>query len=180
MSNVFGRILRVAVLGASVAVLMAAVGGDGSARASGEGAREAACQRVGVFDTRAVALAYGRSEPFLQWVRELHAEADRAKAEGDEARLKELEREGAGQQERLHRQVFGDAPIDDILERMEGDLAGVAEAAGVDLIVGDVLYRSDSAEVVDITLEMAATFHPDEKTLEILAQLRRTPPVETD
>ena len=40
--------------------------------------------RVGTFDTRAVALAYGRSEGFLASVRGLHREAEEAERKGQQ------------------------------------------------------------------------------------------------
>ena len=47
--------------------------------------------RVGTFDSRAIALAYGRSEPFNQYVGSLKEKRNKAKEEGNEKLVKELE-----------------------------------------------------------------------------------------
>jgi hypothetical protein len=134
--------------------------------------------RVGAFDSRAVALAYGRSEGFLASVRELKREADEAEQEGRQERLEELQAKGRALQEQLHDQVFGGGPIDDILAELEDDLPQVARDAGVDLIVTGVLYAAPGAELVDVTLHMAAPFEPDEETLGFIRQLMEKPPVD--
>lgn len=136
--------------------------------------------RVGTFDTRAVALAYGRSEGFLASVRELHREAEEAERKGQQKRLEKLEAKGQALQEQLHRQVFGDAPIDDILAELEDELPEVARAAGVDVIVTGLLYAAPGAETTDVTLQMVEPFAPDEKTLEFIRQLKDRPPVDMD
>ena len=136
--------------------------------------------RVGTFDTRGVALAYGRSEEFLSYVESLKTERSDAEARGDSERVAELDALGPRLQDELHKQVFGGAPIPDILAMIEDDLPDIAEAAGVDLIVADPLYLAPDAEMIDITRHMAAPFDPDEKTLEILDELLDRPPVDMD
>jgi hypothetical protein len=161
-------------------MLIAATGTALSGETKGSGGDDGVL-RVGTFDNRAVALAYGRSEPFLSWVKGLHQRAAKARESNDEALLKEIEREAVEQQERLHKQVFGGASVDDILEKMKASLPGVARAAGVDLIVKrpeTMLYQATSVEVVDISREMADSFNPTKETRKILEQLLKTPPVD--
>ncbi len=136
--------------------------------------------RVGTFNTRAVAVAWGRSDTFMEWVADLRKRADAAESAGDDELLAALEAEGSGQQDRMHRQVFGDDPIDDILEKMEGALPGIAGKAGVDLITNDLIYHGSSVEVVDITEHMVAHFDPTEETLETIEALLKTEPVDLD
>jgi len=136
--------------------------------------------RVGTFNTRGVALAYGRSPEFMEMVRQMKADHAKAEEEGDEERVAELEKLGPELQDRLHRQVFGDAPIPEILVELESHLPGIAEAAGVDMIVGDILYSAPGAETIDITRHMMRPFDPSEETLEILEELLATQPVDMD
>ena len=136
--------------------------------------------KVGTFDTRGVALAWGRSalpDGMLTRVAEIRRQHDEAKAEGDEERAEALAAEAVALQEQIHRQVFSDAPIDEILALIEDDLPQIAEAAGVDLIVGDVLYRAPGAEVFDITLEMCAPFEPTDDTRKMIKKTIKTKPV---
>ena len=136
--------------------------------------------RVGTFDSRGIALAYGRSarpDCLLAKVAELRNEYEQARKAGNEDRMKELEMEPPALQEQIHKQVFGGAPIDDILALIKDDLSKVAEAASVKLIVSDVLHSSPGVELVDITKEMCAPFEPDGETLKMIKQVIATPPV---
>lgn len=136
--------------------------------------------KVGTFDSRGVALAWGRStlpDGMLARVAEIRRQHDLATAEGDEERAAELAAEAVALQERIHRQVFSDAPIPEILVLLGDELPRIAEAAGVDLIVGDVLYVAPGAEVVDITSEMCAPFEPDDETKRMIRKIAETEPV---
>ena len=136
--------------------------------------------RVGTFSTRAVALAWGRSDAFQDWVGDLRIRASEAEEAEDTALVEEIGKEAAAQQDRMHRQVFGEDPIDDVLERMLEALPGIARAAGVDIIDNDLLYYSRSVELVDITDEMAAHWEPSEETVQMIGELLETEPVDVD
>jgi hypothetical protein len=136
--------------------------------------------RVGTFDTRAVALAYGRSprpDCLMAKVADLHKRHEQAKEEGNEKLVAELEIEGPALQKKMHEMVFGNAPIPEILAMIEDDLPGIAEAAGVDLIVEGVLHSGPGVEVVDISMEMTAPFQIDDKTKAMIPQILSKPPV---
>jgi hypothetical protein len=164
----------------AVAFMFSAIG-DLHARPGGsDGAAEMGV-RVGTFDSRGVALAYGRSarpDCMLARVAKLRRDHEQAKAEGDEKRVKQLELEGPALQERIHKQVFSGAPIDEILSLIEDDLPQIAEAANVELIVEGVLYSESGIERVDVTLEMCAPFEPDAQTLDMIKQIVATPPLD--
>lgn len=141
---------------------------------------------VGTFDSRAVAIAYVRSAAFGEFVQEKKAEVDRdlerARAAGDDERVAELEAFGPAMQMRIHRQGFGAAPIDDIMILIKDELPGIAEEAGVDVIVSKwvVAYQRPDAKVVDVTDRLAAAFDPDEQTLEVIRDIVRSEPVPLD
>lgn len=137
--------------------------------------------RVGTFDSRGVALAYGRSarpDCLLAKVAELRKEHEQARKEGNEDRMKELEMEPPALQEQIHKQVFSGAPIDDILALIKDDLPKMAEAANVKLIVSGVLHSGSDVKLVDITQEMCAPFDPDDETQKMIKQIIAMPPVE--
>ena len=135
--------------------------------------------RVGTFDSRAVALVFGRSEINMGVVKKLKAEYNKAEEAGDEDLMKELEAKGSGLQEKLHKQVFSTWPITDILKRIEAKIPEIAEAAGVDVIVckWDVVHQGDGIQFVDVTLPMAKLFNPDERTLDVMKQIQDKDPV---
>ncbi len=135
--------------------------------------------RVGTFDSRGVALAFGRSEMNMGVVKELKAEYNKAKEAGNEDLMKELEAKGSGLQEKLHKQAFSVWPVTDILKHIEAKIPEIAKAAGVDIIVckWDVVHQGDGIQFIDVTVPMAELFNPDEQTLEMVKQIQDKDPV---
>ena len=74
--------------------------------------------RIGVYDSRAVAVAYAPSEWNEKRLKEKMAEMEKAKSAGEAKKIAELEAWGNDQQAKLHRQGFSTAPVDDILENI--------------------------------------------------------------
>jgi hypothetical protein len=143
--------------------------------------------RVGVYDSRGVALAYYRqffrSPEFVARIKKLKEERDQAKAAGDQEKTKKLEAEGKAMQEQSHLQVFGSAPIDEIVAKIKNQLPEIAKQAGVDLIVSkwSLAYQSPNAQFVDVTEQMAKPFHPDEKTWKMIRDdLSKHPPISAE
>lgn len=132
--------------------------------------------RIGVYDSRAVAIAYGRSAAMARSLEELRTQHEAAKKAGDRAAVKQLEARGEARQIRLHLQAFSTAPVEDCLEVVRDSLPDVARRAGVAVIVSRPDFHDDSVELVDVTAELAALFNPDAKTLEIIAEARKRPP----
>ena len=135
--------------------------------------------RLGVFESRAIAVAYVPSR-FSTAVKKLMEEYKKAEASGDTKRMEELKKEGSRQQDRLHRQGFGNAPVDDLLEHIKGSFPDVCKAAGVDAIVTGVVYRSAGVETVDVTDLLAKPFEPSAKTLQHIEELKKHPPLDPD
>ncbi len=170
-------------IGALVAVLAFAFatfvpwGRAGAGEATGR-----AALRVGVFDSRAIALAYGRSPAGATRFQALHDEYEKAKAANNEPRMKELEREGQWSQVRLHQRAFSTAGVGSILLTVADRVPGVARDAGVSLLVSkwEMPFVGKGVETVDVTLPLALLFRPDEQTLKLIEHLKTTPPVPFD
>ncbi len=141
---------------------------------SGHAQETAKKMRIGVYDNRAIALAYFGSEhnAFLK----KRAEVKEARAEGDSARIKELDAWVEKFQRQMHFQGFGRAPVDDLLLLVKDKLAGVARSTGIDLIGWYPDYTGADVEVVDITDELVALFNPSEEKLEQIKQLKEVEP----
>jgi len=135
--------------------------------------------RVGTFDSRALAMAYYRSEGFVRQMQDMRAEYEKAKAAGDEKRVMELEAEGPALQELLHKQGFSTWPVDNILERIKGKIPEIASQADVDVIVSkwNIVYQRSGVEFVDVTDHMVKPFDPDENTLKIIKDIQGQDPV---
>lgn len=132
--------------------------------------------RVGVYDNRAITMAFFDSDlnPFITKRNERHE----AEAAGDSARVAELDEWVGKFQCKLHYQGFCRAPVDDILTLVKDRLPEVAKSAGVDFIGWYPDFVGDHVETVDITAELAALFNPSEqrrKQIESLKNIDPTP-----
>lgn len=133
--------------------------------------------RVGIYNSRSVAMAYGRSKANMEAISKLKTEADKAKAAGDTAKLEQLKKEGASRQDRMHRQVFGDAPIDDILDgALKASLPEIEKKANVTKIAAKA-PTDTTIETVDITTALVDVFEPTPETRKMIEDLARHPPL---
>jgi hypothetical protein len=151
----------------------------------GPAAAEAAAKprmKIGVYDSRGIAIAYARSADFGESMARLRADYEQAKAKGDSAQVKKLGQEGPWMQVRLHQRGFSTAGAGDLLAKVADALPGVALEAGVVLIVSrwEMPYQDASVEVVDVTLPIARLYRPDEQTLKILGELKDQKPIPFD
>ena len=138
--------------------------------------------RVGIYDSRAVALAYWRTENRLDSYHDsLVEQMEKAEAEENKKLVKELDTELWGHRKRLHGQVFSNAPIDDVLEKIEHELAKVAKDANAIALVSKwdkkTLKRYKSSELIDVTDLIVAQFNPDEKLLSTIEQMKDKKPI---
>lgn len=138
--------------------------------------------RVGVFDSRAVALAFGRSADFQKTMGAMRAEYQKAKEAGDNKRVQELEKEGPWTQVRLHQQVFSTATVSGILARVKDKLPAIAAQASVSLIVSkwELQFHGPGVEIVDVTMPLVKLFNPDEATAKMAEELGKQQPVPFD
>jgi hypothetical protein len=169
----------------AVIVLIAmgiAVLGKTAPTKAGEAKAEQPRLRVGVFDSRAVALAYGQAteEPgHGPRLRRLMEDYKKAKAAGDAEKVKRLETQGRQEQDQLHQQVFSTGSVANLLDKIKDQLPGIAKDAGVDLIVSkwDMVYQTPGSQTVDITQAMVRPFHPSPKTLRGIQELEKVAPM---
>lgn len=141
---------------------------------------------VGTFDSRGVLFAYVRSDAFQRYLaaqkEDVGRAIERARAEGDRELVAALEALGPAMQERIHRQGFGSAPVDDVLAHIEDRLPAIAEELGVDVIVSkwELVYSAPDARFVDVTERLATELGADEEMLRGLRELCAKPPVPLD
>jgi hypothetical protein len=146
---------------------------------TGQSAAEpGAVLRVGVYDSRAIAIAYANSE--FNTVRDKMKEYEAAKAAGDRAKVEELEEWGERRQRQLHRQGFGRVPVTDLLACVKDRFPEVARQTGVEVIAFECDYLAPGAEEVDITMELAMLFNPSDKALQWIEDIRQVEPLSLD
>jgi Skp family chaperone for outer membrane proteins len=142
-------------------------------------AKQEKSTRIGVFDSRAVAIAYVHSKFMKQEYQKLKKQKQKAQSEGDTKRVNDINKEGENWQHQIHKQAFGTASVSNLLKYIKEDLPEIAEKSRVDIIISkwDIEYKSPSAEVIDITNKIIEPFNPDEKTLEKISGLSKEPPI---
>lgn len=135
--------------------------------------------RVGVFDSRMVALVYYNSDEHRKFIRQLMSDMEAAKKAENTARVAELEFQGPALQSLMHYQVFSNASIPNITAKLQDDLARIAREQRVGVIVSkwDVAYRDPDVEYVDVTDALVERFHPDEKILKWMADGKTRQPI---
>lgn len=133
--------------------------------------------RVGVYDPRAVAVAYSRGHGDDQRLKQLREELKQAEQAGKNDRAAQVRAQGERLQMLRHLQGFAGARVDDIMATLADRLPQIARDAGVVAIVDRLDYTSAEVETVDLTDRLAAEFKPDEKTLKILAEMRTKKPL---
>jgi hypothetical protein len=131
--------------------------------------------RIGTYDNRIIAMAYAASE--YSPVKEKRAEMEKAKSEGDEAKVKELEHWGVTLQKKLHFQGFGRYPVDDLLASVADKIPGVAAKHHLDAIVWICDFHDPNVEIVDVTDDLAMLFNPPENVKRNMDQMRAHKPV---
>ncbi len=138
-------------------------------------------ERIGVYDSRAIAIAWAGTEPFINEIKDLKARHQEAKEAGDTELAEKLETEGVAMQERMHFQGFSTAPVDNILAHFQESIAIAMEKAGVTVIVSkwdeEGLARHPDAEQVDVTMELVEVMGTNERQLNSISQIGDQPPV---
>ncbi len=135
--------------------------------------------KIGTFDSRAVALAFWRSEAGMKQVKAIRENYEKAKAAGDKNRMKQLEVEGPGLQVRMHQQVFSTGSVTDIIKTMKTAIPAIAKDAGVSLVVSkwQIAYKDSSVEYVDVTPQLVKLLNPSDQVSKMIEQLRKKEPV---
>lgn len=135
--------------------------------------------RIGVYDSRVIAVAYGNSPEFQETLKPIMAEYQKAKEAKDEKRMKEIDAKMKLKQRRLHEQGFSTGSVIGIMATVKDSLPAVARDAGVDVIVSkwEVNYQSPNVELVDVTDKVAALFHTSERGKKWLKQIPEKAPL---
>ncbi len=127
-------------------------------------------QPVGTFHKKSIVVAYYRSDAWKKAVDQKREEQKAARAAGDQAKVAELEKWGAGSQELAHRQLEGKAPIDSVVEALRPVLTEVAARHGAAGIAAD---PPKGVRTVDLTTQILDAMGADEKTRKVIEELRK-------
>lgn len=131
--------------------------------------------RIGVYDSRAVAIAWARSShnPVGEKMKEYEA----AKKARDKKKVAELEAWGPAHQRLLHFQGFGHVPVGDLLKPVHESMRDLLQKKNLAAIAMECDLVADGVEQVDVTNDLVLFFQPTEETLDIVEQLRDKKPL---
>ena len=140
--------------------------------------------KIGIYDSRAIAVAFAGSDAQKKSMAPLMEEHKKASAAGDTKRVKELEAEGKARQKRAHQQAFSTAPVDDILEHIKDRLPGVKKKAGLPATAELIskwdkaaLKRYRAAEQIDVTAALVGAFNPTDKQRKAALEIQQQKPI---
>lgn len=138
-------------------------------------------QRIGVFDSRAVAVAFYNSSYSTnkQIFTDLSARMKEAKEKDDKETIALLEREANLRQAFMHEQGFGAGSIMNIIETVKDKIAVLAKEKELISVVSkwELAFTSENAELVDVTEAIAGFFEPDERIKSIIQEIMKSEPV---
>jgi hypothetical protein len=138
-------------------------------------------EKIGVYDSRSIAIAYAGTEFFNSWLEDLRKRHDEATAAGDEELAAKVAAEAPAMQEHMHRQGFSTAPVDDILEHIKDKIPGIMESHGVTALVSkwdeEGLAAHSSAEQVDLTMELVKALGTNEQQAKSAREIMKIDPV---
>lgn len=137
--------------------------------------------RIGIYDSRALAVAYAGSPLQRKLMAPLRAAHEKVRQSGDAAAVARLEAQGRALQEKAHRQAFGTAPVDDLLDLIANALPGIRRAANVDVLVSmwddGALAKYPGADRVDVTPALVDAFEPTERQRKTVDEIRKKKPL---
>jgi Skp family chaperone for outer membrane proteins len=135
--------------------------------------------RVGIFDSRGIAIAHAQSPAFGQEIQQLRAQFQQAKTDKNETLAAALETKGQTLQALLHLQGFSIGSVSEILAKFTDAVAAVAKEAKVSAIVSqyELVYQGPDIETVDVTEALVKKINDSPKVVANLGELKNHKPL---
>ncbi len=141
----------------------------------------AATERIGVYDSRAIAVAYAGSPVFQKEMQSVMTEHKKAKQAGDQEKAAKIDAEMRARQKKAHLQGFSTAPVDDLLATIKNALPEIQKTAGVSALVSRWdeagLKKYSGAEQVDVTMKLVDAFQPNERQRKYALEIQKQKPI---
>ena len=137
-------------------------------------------ERIGVYDSRAIAIAYANSPTFNTSAKMLSERMMAAKEKGDKKLVAAIEREGMLRQAMMHEQGFGKGSVIGMIALVKDSIAALAARENVVLVISkwEVAFSEKNVELVDLTGKVVEFFQPNERVRSMLQELPNHEPVE--
>jgi hypothetical protein len=140
-----------------------------------------AIERLGIYDSRVVGYAFFWSAPQQQQLAERVKAAKAAQASGNTAQFRELDKNLAEEQKKLHDQVFSTAPVPQALDALKDRIPDIRKEAKVSVLISKwdqaALAQHPGAKTIDVTDLLVREFHPAEQQLKTITEIKKQKPV---
>lgn len=135
--------------------------------------------RVGIYDSRAIAVACMNSSMYKNPMYELTPKMKAAKEANDTKTISDIEREGLLRQAISHEQGFGTGSVMQYSELIKKGLAEIAKAEKLDVIVSkyELAFTGSQVVLVDITDKAVNFFNPTARVKSIVEEMKKTQPI---
>jgi len=137
--------------------------------------------RIGVYDSRAVAVAYCGTPLHEAEIKTLDEALKEAKATGIPEKIRDCDTAVWDARKRLHRQGFSTFPVDDILAKITNEVAAIKAQANVSVLVSKWdkagLAKFKHAERVDVTAQLVDAFHPNDRQRKYAVDIQTKKPI---
>ncbi len=135
--------------------------------------------RVGVYDSRAIAIACFNSNTYKDPMVELRNKMKNARDANDAKAIADIEREAVLRQGMGHEKGFGTGSVMTEIEIIKKELNELAKKEKLDLVLSkwELAFTGDNVLIIDITDKIARLFKPNEKVLGWLEELKKQNPV---
>ena len=137
--------------------------------------------RVGVFDSRAVSIAYYQSKfsNVQQAFGTLHTRMKEAKEKEDKKAIASIEREATLRQAMMHEQGFGRGSINNVTETVKDKMVQLAKDENLSAIVSkwELVFSGADVVTVEVTEKIVDFFEPNEKIKSMMKEIMGSEPI---
>jgi hypothetical protein len=135
--------------------------------------------RIGVYDSRCIAIWYFNTEEFAGKMKDLMASLKVAKEKKDTTQIKDIEEKGPLMQRIAHDKGFGRGSVAEILEKRKTELAELAKNEKISAIVSqwEVNFSSSDIELVDVTLKLLELLEAPDKIKQYYEDMKSQEPM---
>ena len=137
--------------------------------------------RVGLYDSRALAVAYCDSDGHKDQERRLKEALEKARQSGKADQIRQADRALWEARKRMHRQAFSTYPVDDILRQYPDEVDRIKREENLTALISrwdaKMMDRHRHAERVDITERLVHLLTTDERRRLRAMQIINTKPI---
>lgn len=136
-------------------------------------------QRIGVYDSRAIAICWFQSEDGQKGMKSMMEEYKAAKAKGDTVQAKKLEEKGQLMQRIAHDKGFGRGSVAEYFENKLSEFKELAKKEKLMAICSkwELNFSSPDVETVDITMNVLDMFKATDKVKKMVEEMKGIEPI---